>query len=158
PFRVGQWVKIAGNDGIVTEITWRATKVRTKAGNLVIVPNSTISKDTITNYSEPSSLTRLDVDVGASYHDAPNDVKAAILDALAREPLISHEREPEVIIVDFGGSSVVYRVRVWADDFGVDDRVTDRVRSLVYHAFLRRGISMPYPIQWHLERSDDPYA
>ena len=61
PFRVGQWVTIGGTDGVVTEVTWRATKMRTKAGNFVIVPNSVIAKETITNYSEPTRLTRLEV-------------------------------------------------------------------------------------------------
>ena len=40
PFRVGHWVTIAGTDGLVSEVTWRATKIRTKAGNFVVVPNS----------------------------------------------------------------------------------------------------------------------
>ena len=54
PFRVGDWVTIGGQDGIVSEITWRATKMRTKAGNFVVVPNSMLAKDTITNYCEPT--------------------------------------------------------------------------------------------------------
>ncbi len=54
PFRVGHWVNLAGKDGLVSEITWRATKIRTRAGNFVVVPNSTLSRETITNYSEPS--------------------------------------------------------------------------------------------------------
>ena len=88
PFRVGHWVRIAEVDGLVSEITWRATKVRTKAGNFVIVPNSTLSKDAITNYSEPTLETRIEVEVGASYDAAPNYVKTTILDALKHEPLI----------------------------------------------------------------------
>ena len=47
PFRVGDWVTIGGQDGMVSEITWRATKMRTKAGNFVVVPNSMLAKDTI---------------------------------------------------------------------------------------------------------------
>ena len=60
PFRVGHWVTIGGKDGLVSEITWRATKIRTKAGNFVIVPNSALARDTITNYSEPTLETRID--------------------------------------------------------------------------------------------------
>ena len=60
PFRVGHWVTIGGKDGMVSEITWRATKIRTKAGNFVVVPNSVLSRDTITNYSEPTRETRLE--------------------------------------------------------------------------------------------------
>ena len=82
PFRVGQWVNVAGKEGRVTEITWRATKIRTGAGNLVIVPNSILSRETITNYSEPTAESRVDVEVGVSYEAPPNQVKAAILAAI----------------------------------------------------------------------------
>src|SRR5687767_11325309 len=49
PFRVGHWVTIGGLDGVVTEVTWRATKLRTKTGNFVVVPNSSVAKEIITN-------------------------------------------------------------------------------------------------------------
>src|SRR5262249_26173111 len=51
PFRVGHWVNLGGEDGLVSEITWRATKIRTKAGNFVVVPNNVVAKDRIINYS-----------------------------------------------------------------------------------------------------------
>ena len=54
PFRVGHWVTIGGQNGLVSEITWRATKIRTKGGNFVIVPNSVLARESITNYSEPT--------------------------------------------------------------------------------------------------------
>src|SRR6185503_4144042 len=75
PFRVGHWVTIGGKDGLVSEITWRATKIRTKTGNFVVVPNSVLSRDTITNYSEPTRETRLEVNVHAGYEVAPNVIK-----------------------------------------------------------------------------------
>src|SRR5205814_4761915 len=105
PFRVGQWVSIAGKDGLVGEITWRATKIRTKAGNFVVVPNSVLAKDTITNYSEPTQHTRVDVEIGASYDTPPNEVKATILAAIRDEPLIARDRQPEVLVSDFGASA-----------------------------------------------------
>src|SRR5579864_7140519 len=147
PFRVGQWVRVHGTDGMVTEITWRATKLRTKAGNFVVVPNTALSKDTITNYSEPDRDTRLEVEVGASYDSPPNEVKAAILDALRNEPLVAHGRGSEVLVVGFGAYAITYLIRVWTNDFGGDDRVLDRVRTLVYYAFRRRGIVIPYPVE-----------
>jgi small-conductance mechanosensitive channel len=147
PFRVGQWVRVHGTDGIVTEITWRATKLRTKAGNFIVVPNTALSKDTITNYSEPDRDTRLEVQVGASYDSPPNEVKAAILDALRHEPLVANGRAPEVLVVDFGAYAITYLIRVWTNDFATDDRVVDRVRTVVYYAFRRRGIVIPYPVE-----------
>ena len=147
PFRVGHWVTIAGTEGLVTEVTWRATKIKTKAGNFLIVPNSVVAKETVTNYSEPTRDTRLEVDVGASYDVPPNEVKAVIVRALRDDPLLVREREPEVLIADFAASSVTYRIRVWITDFAADQRVRDHVRSRIYYAFRRSNISIPYPIQ-----------
>src|SRR5436190_9260670 len=152
PFRVGHWVTIGGKDGMVSEITWRATKIRTKAGNFVIVPNSALARDTITNYSEPTLETRIDVEVGASYDTPPNDVKAAIHEALRNEPVILPNRDPEVLLMDFGASAIIYRVRVWSNDFAADERVRDRVRTHIYYAFRRLGIVIPYPIQVHVDQ------
>ena len=67
PFRVGHWISLTNYEGRVVEVTWRATKIRTKAGNLVIIPNSTVGREAITNYSEPTAPTRQYVEVGATY-------------------------------------------------------------------------------------------
>src|SRR5439155_13881008 len=152
PFRVGHWVTIGGKDGLVSEITWRATKIRTKAGNFVVVPNSVLAKDTITNDSEPTQHTRVDLEIGASYDTPPNDVKATILAAIRDEPLLARDRQPEVLVSDFGASAVMYQVRVWTTDFGADQLVRDRVRTAVYYAFRRRGIEIPYPVQVQMNR------
>lgn len=151
PFRVGQWVTIGGKDGLVSEITWRATKIRTKAGNFVVVPNSVLSRDTITNYSEPTRETRLEVMVSAGYDAPPNQVKEAILTALRGEPSILPNPPAEVLLSDFADSAVSYRVRVWTTDFAADERVRDRVRSRVYYAFHRHGIAFPYPVRVNIE-------
>ena len=147
PFRVGDWVTIGSQDGMVSEITWRATKIRTKAGNFVVVPNSVLSKDTITNYCEPSRALRLQIDVGASYDVPPNVVKSVIRDALENAPAILHDRSPEVLLNEFGNSAIVYRVRFWVSDFEGDERAKDLVRSLIYYAFKRNNITIPYPVQ-----------
>ncbi len=154
PFRVGHWVNVAGKDGMVSEITWRATKIRTKAGNFVIVPNSALARDTITNYSEPIPETLIDLDIGASYDTPPNQVKATILEALKNEPLFVGSRQPEVLLADFAASAVTYRVRVWTSNFALDDVIRDRISTTVYYAFRRTGIVIPYPIQVGMLRED----
>jgi small-conductance mechanosensitive channel/CRP-like cAMP-binding protein len=147
PFRVGDWVTIGGEDGIVSEITWRATKMRTKAGNLVVVPNSTLAKDTIVNYCLPSRSLRLHIDVGASYEVPPNVVKGVIGEALQSTPQILHDRAADVLLFDFGGSAITYRVRFWVNDFETDELARDTVRTLIYYAFKRNNIPIPLPIE-----------
>src|SRR6185503_5834647 len=154
PFRLGHWVNVAGKDGMVSEVTWRATKIRTKAGNFVIVPNSALARDTITNYSEPIPETLIDLDIGASYDTPPNRVKATILEAIKNEPMLAGSRQPEVLLADFAASAITYRVRVWTSNFALDDVIRDRIRTTVYYAFRRTGIVIPYPIQVEMFRED----
>jgi small-conductance mechanosensitive channel len=154
PFNIGHWISVGEHQGRVAEVTWRATKLRTKTGNFVIVPNSEAGKVAITNYSEPAAPTRLSVDVGVSYDAAPNVVKAAIKEALANCPLVLEAPAPDAMINDFAASSIVYRVRFWTNDFELDEEAADQVRSSLYYAFKRKGIDIPYPIQ--VEYSKEP--
>jgi small-conductance mechanosensitive channel/CRP-like cAMP-binding protein len=156
PFRVGHWVSVGSHEGLVSEVTWRATKLRTKAGNLVVLPNAFISKEAIVNYSEPAAPTRLEVDVGVSYGVPPNQVKAALLEAVANAPLALAEPAADVIIVDFGSSAIVYRVRFWIIDYSRDGLARDQVRSAVYYSLRRRGYEIPFPIQIEIPRPEEP--
>lgn len=155
PFRVGHWITVGAFEGLVTEITWRATKLRTKSGNLVVVPNNIVSKEAINNYSEPAAPTRLFVEVGASYNTPPNETKSAILAALKDATGVLQTPAPDVVLIDFGASSLMYRVRFWIDDFSQDERMRDEVRTFIYYEFRRRNIEIPYPTQVQYTRMDD---
>jgi small-conductance mechanosensitive channel/CRP-like cAMP-binding protein len=147
PFNVGHWISVGDHEGRVAEVTWRATKLRTKTGNFVIVPNSEVGKAPITNYSEPAAPTRLSIEVGVSYDAPPNAVKRVIKAALSNCPLVLKAPPPDAMIRDFGDSAVLYRVRFWTDNFELDEEAADEVRSSLYYAFRREGIEIPYPIQ-----------
>jgi CRP-like cAMP-binding protein len=147
PFHVGHWIRVGEFEGRVAEVTWRATKLRTKTGNFVILPNNLVSKEAITNYSEPSVPTRLEVEVGASYTSAPNQVKAAMREAMAQVPCVLAAPAPDVLVMAFADSAITYRARFWVTDYELDDEARDRVRAAIYYAFSRHGIEIPFPIQ-----------
>ena len=146
----------ASFEGRVEAITWRATRLLTKSGDAVIVPNNIVSKEAIVNFSEPAGPTRLFVDVGASYLAPPNAVKAVVREALKDAPLVLRDPPPDVTIADFASSSITYRIKFWVADYGVDDPARDQVRTCVYYAFRRNGIEIPYPIQVEYEVSAPP--
>jgi small-conductance mechanosensitive channel/CRP-like cAMP-binding protein len=147
PFRVGHWIRVGDFEGRVTEVTWRATKLRTKSGNFVVVPNNIIAKEAITNYSEPATPTRLHVEVGASYLSTPFDVKAGILEALSQVPRVLADPAPDVLLHSFDGSAITYHARFWIVDYEHDDVVKDEVRTAIFYSFGRRGIEIPWPIE-----------
>jgi len=152
PFHVGQWVRIGDYDGRVAEVTWRATKLRTKAGNFVILPNNVVGKEAIVNYSEPSAPLRLEVEVGATYLVPPSQVKAAMMEALRHSSRVLAAPSPEVLLVAFDASAINYRARFWVADFGEDEVARDEVRTAIYYSFQRHNIEIPWPLQVQYER------
>ena len=156
PFRVGHWIAIGDREGQVQEITWRATKLRTKAGQFLIFPNGLISKEPILNYSEPTIPTRLEIEVGASYSTPPNEVKEALMEAIRNSPLALPSPLPFVALHQFGDSSVNYRVQFWVSDYALDIPARDQVRTNIWYTFRRRNIEIPYPTQMQLAREELP--
>jgi small-conductance mechanosensitive channel len=152
PFRVGDWIRVGEHEGRVEEVTWRATKLRTKATNFVIVPNNAIAKEAIVNYSEPVVPTRLDVEVGAGYDAAPESVKSALDEAMRNARLVLRTPAPVVLLHEFGASAIVYHARFWIADYAHDDEARDQVRTNIYYSFKRHGLEIPYPIQVEYHR------
>ena len=156
PFNIGHWITVGAHEGRVAEVTWRATKLRTKTGNFVIVPNSEVAKAAVTNYSEPAAPMRLFIDVGVSYDAPPNRVKSVIAEAVANCTLVLKAPTPDAMIHDFADSAVTYRVRFWTDNFELDEEACDQVRGAIFYAFRRKGIEIPYPIQVEFSKDAPP--
>jgi hypothetical protein len=161
PFHVGEWIKVADYEGRVAEVTWRATKLRTKSGNLVVLPNNFIAKEAIINYSEPAAPVRLEVTVGAAYEAPPNQVKAVMLEAMRNCSRVLASPAPDVVLLEFDASAITYKARFWIAEFERDEISRDEVRTAIYYAFQRRQIEIPFPIQVEYSRevaAPDPSA
>lgn len=156
PFKPGHWIEVGPFQGRVREITWRATKIQTKAGNLVVVPNNIVGKEAINNYSEPAAPTRLFVEVGTGYQHPPNVVREALLAAMRRCPRVLAEPRADVVMTDFGASALIFHARFWVADFSTDARARDEVRTAIWYEFRRRGIEIPWPIQIEYQRHEEP--
>jgi len=152
PFNIGHWVRVGEFEGRVAEVSWRATRLRTKTGNFIVLPNNIVGKEPITNYSEPVAPTRITVQVGVTYDAPPNRVKAVIREALGNCSLVLAAPAPAIVLIKFDASSVNYDVKFWIDDFENDDTARDQVHSAIYYAFRRHNIEIPYPMQVEMSR------
>ena len=147
PFALGHWVRVGEYEGCVAEVTWRATKLHTKTGNFIVLPNNIVGKEPIINFSEPVAPTRLQIEVGVHYDAAPNRVKAALFEALGQCPLVLEAPAPEIELANFAPSSIDYHVRFWIRDYARDEIARDQVRTAIYYALKRHDLEIPYPIQ-----------
>ena len=115
-----------------------------------------MASQAITNYSEPAAPTRLQLEVGAAYGVPPNDVRAALMSAVADSSQVLEVPAPNALLVDFGASAVTYRVSFWINDFDRDEQAKDSVRTRIYYEFRRRGIEIPWPVQVQYDRTEPP--
>ncbi len=156
PYRVGDWVRVGDHEGRVSQVSWRATVLRTWDSTLVSVPNSSIAASAIVNFSQPAAPTRIWIDVGVAYTTPPNTVKAVLKEAIGQVPLALASPAPDVLITDFGNSAVTYRACCFVADMERAIFAQDQLRAAIWYAFQRHGLEIPYPIQ--AEYSIDPPA
>jgi small-conductance mechanosensitive channel/CRP-like cAMP-binding protein len=147
PFSVGDWIQVGATDGEVIEINWRATRIRTRDDNYLIVPNGTITKQEIVNFHFPDRLHAWKVQVGVEYGAAPNEVKAVLATAAAQTRGVSTRRAPRVRLVQFGDSAITYEIKFWIEDAAARDEILSDVKSNVWYALRRARMSIPFPIR-----------
>ncbi len=147
PFAIGDWVTIAGNTGVVVDMTWRATRLRTKSNDFIVIPNGVIAKEPIYNYSQPSQMHGYRVKIGVHYDVSPDHVRRVVLEALRTIPEVLQDPPPRVWLSEYGDSSIVYTVRYFFGDFAHLDDIHSNVLSLIWYYFKREGISIPFPIR-----------
>lgn len=143
PFREGDLVEVASVTGYVQRLTSRTTVLMTLDGNQVQVPNSTVFKSTIRNFTSNPNR-RDDFIVGIGYDNSIPFAQEVALKVLAEHPAILHEPEPQVLVENLGTSTVNLRIYFWLDG-GRHSwlKVKSSVIRLVKRAFQDAGISLP---------------
>lgn len=145
PFRVGDRILIEklGTWGDVVEISWRSTRILTRDNRQVAIPNSVIGKELITNYSMPDRMFRVETFVIISYGPDIEYVRDLILEGLAHEDWIMHDKPTQALLFDFTEFGVKFKVRCWIENF-VETRISeDRLNTAIYKALINAGIAVP---------------
>lgn len=123
----------------------RATVARTLAGEDVIVPNSLLAKDQVTNLTFRDPYYRIRVDVGVTYASDMKRVRAVLEEVAAGIEWGSKARQPIVLMAGFGDSSVDWEVSVWSDDPWKERRQESSLREAIWEAFAAAGIVIAFP-------------
>jgi small-conductance mechanosensitive channel/CRP-like cAMP-binding protein len=147
PFQIGDWVTVGGHTGVLVDTTWRATRLRTKADDYIVIPNSAIAKESIINYSRPTVNHGCYLSVGVSYDTPPNKARAAILAVLREAPNVCQEPPPMVYLASYGDSAINFTVKFFIQDFARIDPIQSQVMDRLWYAFRREGISIPFPVR-----------
>ncbi|MCG6117571.1 MAG: mechanosensitive ion channel [Aquimonas sp.] len=143
PFREGDLVEVAGVTGYVQRLTSRVTVLMTLDGNQVLMPNSTVFRSAIRNFTSNPNR-REDFIVGIGYEDSIAFAQEVALKVLADHPAILEEPEPLVLVDRLGPATVDLRVLFWLDGGQHSwSKVKSSTIRLIKRAFQEAKISLP---------------
>jgi small-conductance mechanosensitive channel len=148
PFRIGDWVRINGQDGKVMEIALRSTRLRTRDNIYMVIPNDSVASTDITNYSTKGAL-RVRIPIGIAYKEKTAAARAVILPILeARDDLLRGEGyDPRVAMSALGDSSIDLVILFWIAPEQIDEqpRTTAQILEAVKDGLDAAGIEIPFP-------------
>ncbi|MBT4212763.1 mechanosensitive ion channel [Porticoccaceae bacterium] len=147
PISINDFIETGGVSGTVEEINTRSTKIRRVDGVHLLVPNSKLIEETVTNWTLEDKLFRCTVRVGVAYGSDVDKVRSLLEKAVVDHALILSEPPPQIIFEDFGDSSLVFDAYFWV--YSVGDKSAREIRSeirfTVNRLFANNGIAIAFP-------------
>lgn len=149
PFSIGQRVVVDGTDGVVEDIGFRSTRVRTLSGHLVTVPNEKMANSNIENIGMRPHIRRLS-NITITYDTPVEKVRKAV--EIIREILDNHEGmhpdfPPRVFFNEFNDASLNILMLYWfhPNDFWAYSRMTEKINLQIMERFEAEGIEFAFP-------------
>ncbi|MBU4315926.1 MAG: mechanosensitive ion channel [Proteobacteria bacterium] len=144
--RKGDWIEVSNTMGMVSDVHLTYTKVNSRTDIEYLIPNSELISSTLVNYTLSSPFIRIDLPVGVSYNSPPREVERILLEAAAKEPMVSKIAPPAVRFIEYADNSINFILWISID---VRKVAHQQVRSELYFAifeeFKKKGIEIPFP-------------
>lgn len=143
--RVGDELEVEGMLVRVQRIDLRSTRVITRFGNLIVMPNGMISGQTVRNFTQGERASLLHIQVGVAYGSDVDRVKARMLQAVTEQKEVVRKKEANVIFQDFGDSALQFTVLFWVNRPWLREIVSSDIRFRINSLFQEDGIKIPFP-------------
>ncbi len=145
PFAIGDWIAVATHEGKVVEISWRYTKIKTISRDYVLIPNNSISRDTLVNFNRPIPYVRRQIEIGVDFSIPPVRVKTALMEVLEKSSVILKSPSPIVRLMEYGPYRMQYRIIFYVRQFESARRAIDEINTSIWYQFRKEHIPVPYP-------------
>jgi small-conductance mechanosensitive channel len=143
--KVGDVVIVHDKLGEVTKVSMRSTTIRTPDGIHLIIPNGEFINQKVENWTLTGQPLRGLVDIGVAYGSDPRRVREILLEIANAEPRALREPTPDVFFVDFGESSLNFRVAAWFRNPPERWHGMIAIRYAIFERFRQEGIEIPFP-------------
>ncbi len=151
PFKIGDHILFHNEYGIVEDITLRHTVIRTRDQRRIIVPNSVVSSEIITNYSLKDPRVKKNIDITISYESSIDKARKVMIEEAKKHTGILHgiakkqNYAPKVYVEQLADSGVVLRLECWAEDEEKGYYAARDLRETIKKRFDKEKIEIPYP-------------
>ena len=145
PIKVGDWVRVGSDEGIVKRIQFRATELETWQRASVIIPNAEIISTSVTNLTHRDQYGRVEIGVGVAYGSDVKKVREILLDIAEKSDRVSDDPAPAVVFRDFGASSLDFELRCFTSDVMRRLGVASDLRFEIERRLREEGIEIPFP-------------
>ena len=129
----------------VKGINFRTSKVRTRDGIVIFVPNSQLTNNRVINWTNSNVLTRFHVSVGVAYGSDTQLVEKILLQVASEDKAVSSKIKAFVRFVDFGNSSLDFEIQFWSEEVWRIEFVKSRIRFAIDKKFREHNVSIPFP-------------
>lgn len=148
--RVDDVIEIDGLVGKILAINLRTSRVLTRDGIIIIVPNHKFIVDNIINWSHNAIATRFKVSVGVAYGSDVEKVRSILVDCALRHPdvITGEDRKayhPFARFVDFAESSLNFELYFWSNNIFYIENTKSDIRFMIDHQFRASGVTIPFP-------------
>ena len=144
PIKVGDLILLrGGGQGFVRSISVRSTEIETAEKSSLIVPNSELITNVVTNWTHRNALARVSVKVNASYKSDPAKVLTVLRDVVANAPLAMQQPPPYVSLDNLGPDALEFSLGCVISDVSKSGEAQTQLRIAVYQAFIANGIEFP---------------
>ncbi len=145
PIKAGDWIKVSGGEGVVRRIKVRSTEIETFDRCTIIVPNSQLIAEPVSNWFHETRMGRVRIPVGVSYDADPDEVSRILLECARAHPRALANPAPFVLFIGFGDSSLDFELRVYIDDAGYMASTASDLRFAIFRKLKEAGIEIPFP-------------
>ena len=143
--KVGDWVIIDGQEGIVKSINMRSTELETWNKSNVIVPNASILANSLINKTYSDQMGRVEIKVGVDYNSDINKVKAILLEIAGEDPEVLNSPPPSLQFTDLGDNSLNFQLNCYTANVYSGAGISIRIREKIVERFRENNINIPYP-------------
>ena len=145
PIRVGDVIEFGGIYSEVKTIGLRATWVRTFDNEEIVVPNSDLITNQVTNCTLTDRQIRRKISVGVAYGSDIPLVMETLMDIAKKSSDVLDKPEPLVLFKEFGDSTLNFQLLVWIGDFGDNLRIQSDLCQEIDKRFREAGIEIAFP-------------